>query len=87
MTALSLATLEGALVLDSFDDDAIQTLPISIPPDLTPATLRLLSDAISATVERIAADFESMANGRPVLVGSHAAAARVRSMQALRRAA
>ena len=87
MTTLRFETHDGVVPVDSWDDDALQTIPVEVPPDLTPAMLRLLSQIQAATVERIAADFESMANGRAVLIGTHDAATRVRSMQALRRAA
>jgi hypothetical protein len=78
-------TCDGIIpVEDDFEDESVQTLPVEVPPDLSPAILRLLADVQSATTERIAADFEAFADGRPVLMGTDAAAARIRSMAWLR---
>lgn len=87
MTTLRLETSDGIVPVDSWDDEALQTIPVEVPPDLTPAMLRLLSQIQHATVERIASDLESIGRGKSVLIGSHEAAARARSMHALRRVA
>ncbi len=87
MTTLRLETSDGVVPVDSWDDEALQTIPVEVPPDLTPDMLRLLSQIQHATVERIASDLESIGSGRSVLKGTHEMADRVRSMQALRRVA
>jgi hypothetical protein len=83
VTTLRLETSDGCIPLDSWDDN-LQTIPISTPHDISPATLRLIADAVSATVERLAADLESIGGKHNVLKGTQDMAARVRSMSALR---
>jgi hypothetical protein len=83
VTTLRLETMDGAVPLDDWDEDS-GTLPISVPSDISPATLRLIANAVSATVERLAADLESIGGKHNVLKGTQDMAARVRSMQALR---
>jgi hypothetical protein len=87
MTALRFDTSDGVIPVDSWDDEALKTIPVEVPLDLTPDMLRLLADCTAATVERLAADLESLGGGKSVLIGTHEAAARVRSMRGLRRAA
>jgi hypothetical protein len=84
VTTLRLETSDGVVPVDSWDDDALQTIPVELPVDLTPGMLRLLADCTAATVERLAADLESHGGGKSVLIGTHEAAARVRSMRGLR---
>ncbi len=81
-----LDTIDGVVVMDEFDDDG-HTIPIQMPPDITPAMLKLLNDLQHSVIERIASDFERMAGGRAVQMSTHKAAARVRSMVAMGRRA
>lgn len=65
------------------DDEDSQTMPIAVPPDLSPEMLKLLNDVQHATVTRIAEGFRTYAKRarRPVLIGTDKAEAYVRSMQ------
>lgn len=83
MTTLRLETSDGCIPMDDWDEDS-GTIPISVPSDISPGTLRLIADAVSATVERLAADLESIGGKHNVLKGTQDMAARVRSMSALR---
>lgn len=77
-------TCDGILPIEGdFDDDTADTLPIAVPPDLSPEMLRLLSQCQMATVTRIADGFRTYAKRaqRPVLIGTDAAESYVRSMQ------
>lgn len=77
-----LDTCDGIVPIESdFDDDSHDTLPIMVPPDLSPAMLRLLADCVSNTTERIAQHLERYGKGRDVLIPSSKAAARVRSLR------
>lgn len=94
MTAVGLSTLEdGIVILDEFIDETstIISVPDSLTPDIAAyvatiqdAARRAVADAEHRIIETIAADFEGIAGGRPVLMATNAAAARVRSMVALR---
>jgi len=78
------STADGEIPIeDEFADEDSQTLPIQVPPDISPEMLRLLNDVQHATVTRIADGFRSYAKKakRPVLMGTDAAEAYVRSMQ------
>ena len=77
-------TCDGSIPIeDEFADEDSQTMPISVPPDLSPEMLKLLSDVQHATVTRIADGFRTYAKRaqRPVLIGTDAAESFVRSMQ------
>lgn len=76
MTA-RLDTEEGTLILDEFIDDS-GTIPLEVPPDLTPAMLRLLSEQDAAAYERAAQRLENLAGGRDVLISTSRAAAILR---------
>lgn len=70
-------TEEGTLILDEFIDDS-GTIPLEVPPDLTPAMLRLLSEQDAAAYERAAQRLENLAGGRDVLISTSRAAAILR---------
>jgi hypothetical protein len=77
VTTIRIETTEGDVEVDDFLDDSA-TLPISLPPDITPTPglLRLLADVQYQTAERIAAHLERPATGkREVLMGRGAAGA------------
>lgn len=75
---LSLDTVDGIVPLDEDDDG--DTLPVAVPPDLSPEMLRLMAQVQAATTEKIAAYLEAHGRGRSVQIGSHAAAGKVRSL-------
>jgi hypothetical protein len=77
-------TCDGEIPIeDEFADEDSQTLPIQVPPDISPEMLRLLNQVQCATVGRIADGFRCYAENakRPVLIGTDSAEAYVRSMQ------
>lgn len=78
-------TIDGSVPITSeFDDeDSNITLPIAVPPDLSPQMLRLLSDCQAATREKLALRLERYCrrrDGEPrdVLISTSRAAAVVR---------
>lgn len=74
-------TIDGSIPVSEEweDDDSSITLPILVPPDLSPQMMRLLSDCQAATAERIAQYLERYGNGRDVLIPVSKAVSRVRS--------
>jgi hypothetical protein len=82
VSALRLPTVDGCVPFeDEFEDDDVCTLPIMVPPDLSSEMLRLLSDVQHATASKIADGFRNYARRaqRPILIGTDAAEAYVRS--------
>jgi hypothetical protein len=78
-SSIILATEDGAIPIDAFDDDF--TFPLNLPCDLDPMTHRLLTKVQNDTATGIAADLAAYGGGRDVLIPVSVAVERIRSLQ------